>query len=239
LVLLSPLIFLKLPLLLAFNPCEILNKLLLGLLIFGLLEIELLKLDDLIASSEEFLFLDSFDFLLTVDCLREHVSVAVFLRLKLLLTENFLSLIVTDKLHVSLAVKNMLLSLDLLLIGLFFLPLLVKHRALLFSQLAFLLFTLHSGVLLPVEYSKSISDSSLSLIDFSLFTLLLRFEIEFPKLGIDFLFNYLLLRSAFLVHKLLFTLHLTLLDKEFALLLSQIVSCCNLKYQSIIFTYCP
>ena len=84
LILFAPFILLNFPLLLRIEPSEIINELILSLLVFSFLHVELLKINDFLATSSAFLVLKTFDFLFTADCGVEHILVSFFLRAKLI-----------------------------------------------------------------------------------------------------------------------------------------------------------
>lgn len=177
LVLLAPFVFFQLPLLLAFEPGQVLNQLLLSFLVFSLLKVELLELNDFITSAKALLHLDALNFLLLVNGFAEHFSVAFLLNAELLLSKDLLSVVVTEELQIALADKDVLLSCNFAFLFVFKLPLLVKHFALEVSKLSLLLFTLNAGVLLPVENCQGVTHSSLLFFLFSAFTLLLGHEV--------------------------------------------------------------
>jgi hypothetical protein len=224
LVFLVPLVLSKFPLFLAFEPGEVFNQLLLSLLVFGLLKIELLKVNDFLPSTEKLLSLDTLDFLLLIDSLAEHVFVALLFNTKLLFTEKFLGFVVTDKFEIALAVKHLTLALKLMLLLLLALPLLIKHLALLVGKLAVLGLILQAGVFLPVEDCHGIADTLLLFFSFFALTFLLRLEVEFPELSVNLLLHDLLVGLALLIDELLLSFHLALIDKELALLLAKVVS---------------
>lgn len=224
LILLAPLVLLELPLLLGLEPGEVLDQLLLSFFILSLLKVELLKIDNLLSAAEAFLILELSDLLLACECLVKHNLVAFLLNSELLLTEEFLGLVVADELEISFDLENMLLSLHLLLLLILFLPLFLEHLSLNFGELAILHFSLHACVLLPVKDGLGIVDSLFLLLDFPTLTLLFGGQIKLPKLSVNVLLGDLLLGGTLLVHELLFTLHLALINEELALLLPQIVS---------------
>lgn len=83
LILFAPFILLNFPLLLRIEPSEIVNELVLRLLVLSLLHIELLKIDDLLATSRPLLLLKTLDFLFAANCGIEHYLVSFLLRAKL------------------------------------------------------------------------------------------------------------------------------------------------------------
>ena len=84
LILFAPFILLNFPLLLRIEPSEIVNELVLRLLVLSLLHIELLKIDDFLATSRPLLLLKTFDFLFAADCGAKHYLVSFLLRAKLI-----------------------------------------------------------------------------------------------------------------------------------------------------------
>ena len=71
----------------------------------------------------------------------------------------------------------MLLPVDIEFALILTLPLLIKHSALLFSELTILVLALFARVLLPVKYSHSVADTSLFLIGFASFPFFFRLEV--------------------------------------------------------------
>jgi len=112
LILLLPLVLPELPLLLALEPGQVLDQLLLGLLVLGLLVVVLLKIDDFLASTEALFLFHFLDGLLAADGPLEHLFVAGLLSLKLLLAKRFLGVVVPEELHIALSVENVLLALE-------------------------------------------------------------------------------------------------------------------------------
>jgi hypothetical protein len=118
--------------------------------------------------------------LLAGECLVKHNLVALLLNSELLLTEEFLGLVVADELEIPFDLENMLLSLHLLLLLVLFLPLFLEHLSLNFGELAILHFSLHASVLLPVKDGLGIVDSLFLLLDFPTLTLLFGGQIKLP-----------------------------------------------------------
>lgn len=84
LILFAPFILLNFPLLLRFEPSEIVNELVLSLLVLSFLHIELLKIDDFLATSRPLLLLKTLDFLFAADCGAEHYLVSFLFSAKLI-----------------------------------------------------------------------------------------------------------------------------------------------------------
>lgn len=131
-----------------------------------------MKVNNLLSAAEAFNILELSDLLLTGECLVKHNLVAFFLNSELLLTEEFLGLIVANEFEIPFDLENMLLSLHFLLLLVFFLPLFLEHLSLNFGELAILHFSLHAGILLPVKDGLGIVDSLFLLLNFTTLTLL-------------------------------------------------------------------
>ena len=96
LVLLAPLVLLEFPLLLRLKPSQILDKLLFRFLILGLLQVELLKIDHLLATTQTLILFYLSNLLLTGQSLIKHNLIALLLNSQLLFTKKLLSLVVTN-----------------------------------------------------------------------------------------------------------------------------------------------
>jgi hypothetical protein len=173
LVLLAPLVFLEFPLLLGLKPSQILDKLLFRFLILGLLQVELLKIDHLLATTKTLILFYLSNLLLTGQSLIEHNLIALLLNSQLLFTKKLLSLVVTNQLQIAFNGKYVLLSFHFSLDLIFSLPLLFKHLALDLSEFTVLNLGLHACVLLPVKHGLCIIDPLLLLLYFLAFSLLL------------------------------------------------------------------
>lgn len=95
-VLLAPFVFLKFPLLLTLNPCEILNQLLFGLFVFSFLKVELLQVNNFLSPSELLLLLNSLDLLFFSQGLAKHVSISLLLKPDLILSKDLLCVVMSD-----------------------------------------------------------------------------------------------------------------------------------------------
>ena len=210
--------------LLGFEPGEVFNQLLLSLLILSLLHVELLKVNNFLSATKTLILLKLSNLLLTSESLIEHNLIALLFNSELILTENFLCLIVADELKVSFNFEDMLLPLHFSLLLIFSLPLLLEHMAFNISELTLLHLCLNTSILLPFKNGLGIVNSLFLFLHFTALTLLLGSQIKFPELSVDMLLSDLLINGPLFVHKLLFALQLTLLDEEFALLLSQVIS---------------
>ena len=126
------------------------------------------------------MILELSDLLLAGKCLVKHDLVTLLLNSELLLTEEFLGVVVADELEIPFDLENMLLSLHLPLLLVLFLPLFLEHLSLNFGELTILHFSLHAGVLLPVKDGLGIVDSLFLLLNFPTLTLLFGGQIKLP-----------------------------------------------------------
>lgn len=78
LIFLSPLVLSEFPLFFTLKPCEVFNQLFLSFLIFSLLEIVLLQINNFLSSFHLFFLLNSFKFLFFCESLVKHFSISIF-----------------------------------------------------------------------------------------------------------------------------------------------------------------
>ena len=221
LVLTSPLLLSGVPLLFVLLLSQVVNHPLVGLFVVPLVLVVLLKLLDLATASQSLICLVVLDSLLASQGGIKELLVSLLFHHVLLLSELLLSGVVSDQLQVSFTVEQEPLIGILLLLLLLNSPLLLEHGLLSLHEVLFL-GTLHlAGLLLPLEHGHSVLNLLLLLTSLLHLTLKLFLGIKLPQLGVDLLFDHLLLNMASLVDQLLLALNSRTVVVELGIFLPQ------------------
>jgi len=195
-----------------------------GVLVLLSLLVVLLELNDLLSSLESLRLLQLGESLFPGESIIKEVLVSLLIMLDLNLSQLTLSLIMLYQFKVPLSVKQEFLLFSVLVVLLLFLPLSSQH--LLFFLLVFLvvLALLCSLLGLPGQNVDGVLNFLFVLLGLAVLSLSFFIGIKHPKLGVDLLLNNLVLQTGFLVHQLLFTLQLGSCKHELGFFFSKLVS---------------